>query len=74
MIYIINGQIITMNKENYNCGTIVVDNGKIVQIGKNISISPKEEDIVIDATNLWVMPGLIDAHCHIGITEEKKRD
>lgn len=72
MLYIINGHIMTMNKENYNCGTIVIDNGKIVKIGENISISPKEEDIVIDATNLWVMPGLIDAHCHIGITEEKK--
>lgn len=72
MLYIVNGQIWTMNKKNYNCGTIVIDNGKIVEIGENISISPKKDDIVIDAKNLWVMPGLIDAHCHIGITEEKK--
>ena len=72
MLYIINGKIWTMSKENYDCGTIVVDNRKIIEIGENIPISPKEEDIVIDAKNLWVLPGLIDAHCHIGITEEKK--
>lgn len=31
-----------------------------------------EEPVVIDASGCLVMPGLIEAHCHIGITEEKK--
>jgi imidazolonepropionase-like amidohydrolase len=28
--------------------------------------------MVIDAKGLWVMPGIIEAHCHIGISEEKE--
>lgn len=27
---------------------------------------------IIDASGCLVMPGLIEAHCHVGITEEKK--
>lgn len=27
---------------------------------------------MIDASNCWVTPGIIEAHCHIGIIEEKK--
>ena len=27
---------------------------------------------MIDARGGWILPGLIEAHCHIGITEEKK--
>ena len=34
---------------------------------------PLPEDAeVINALGCLVMPGLIEAHCHMGITEEKK--
>ena len=33
---------------------------------------PKGEYIDLDAQGGWILPGLIEAHCHIGITEEKK--
>ena len=34
---------------------------------------PSKEDLtVIDAKGNWVMPGLMEAHCHMGISEEKK--
>lgn len=29
-------------------------------------------DQVLDAGGGWVMPGIIEAHCHMGITEEKR--
>lgn len=50
-------------------GTILVDGGKIVKVGKRIKVPEGAE--VIDVTGKVVMPGLIDAHCHIGIIEEK---
>ncbi|BCJ93612.1 amidohydrolase [Anaerocolumna cellulosilytica] len=72
MLIIKNGKIVTMAGKTFESGCLVVENEKIVSIEERLTISPKAEDIVIDATGMWVLPGLIDAHCHIGITEEKK--
>lgn len=67
-----NGKIITMNDKVIENGSIHIKNGKILHIyDKPVSCYEIDEDI-IDATGLWVMPGIIEAHCHIGITEEKK--
>lgn len=71
MLWIIKGKILTMAGKNYDSGTIVIDQGKIIKIGDNISFLPNEDDTIINAKNLWVMPGLIDAHSHIGIMEQK---
>lgn len=68
MLAITNGRIITMTGQNHDQGTILIDGSKIKEIGDNLKI-PKGAEI-IDATGLVVMPGLIDAHCHVGILEE----
>lgn len=53
-------------------GSILLEDGKIQAVG-NIQVDERKEDLlVIDAGGGWVMPGLIEAHCHMGITEEKK--
>ncbi|RBP37255.1 dihydroorotase [Garciella nitratireducens] len=41
---------------------ILVENGIIVKIEENI---PSENTEVIDARNLWVLPGLVDMHAHL---------
>ena len=55
-------------------GCIHIENGKIAEIGRRdeIKIHPADCEPVIQATEGVVMPGLIEAHCHMGITEEKK--
>lgn len=72
VLLIKNGMVFTMAGKVLNPGDVLIDNKKIIEVDTNINITLKEDDIVIDATNLWVMPGLIEAHCHIGISEEKK--
>jgi imidazolonepropionase-like amidohydrolase len=42
---------------------ILVKSGKIVEVGANVEI-PRDAEIV-DLSNSWVMPGLIDAHTHV---------
>ena len=72
MILIKNGKIITMEDQILEAGCVLIEDGKIKSIDENIDVVINENDTVIDATGLWVMPGLIEAHCHVGITEEKK--
>ena len=66
MLLLKNGLIHTMT-ENAFLGDIVVNNGKIVAVGPALSQEGAE---VIDLGGRFVLPGLIDAHCHIGMWED----
>lgn len=69
MLLIHNGLLYTMEKEEPFYGDILIKDGKIERIADKISASADVE--VIDAKGLNVFPGFIDAHSHIGISEEK---
>lgn len=69
MLLIANGLLHTMESDTPIRADILVNEGKIVKIREKI-VPPNESD-VIDAENLNVYPGFIDAHSHIGIAEEK---
>ena len=85
VIIIANGRIRPMSGEAEYTGSILVKGSKISMIAKHTLVSPKYDEIwlknafdldehievtVIDAQGQWVFPGLIDAHCHLGIGEE----
>lgn len=61
-----NANVITMSGENYKNGCVLFDE-KILYIGEDCEQSADE---VIDAQGMIVMPGLIDAHCHVGMFED----
>lgn len=61
-----NGTVITITKGNLENTDVLVKDGKISQIGKGIAAPAGYQ--VIDATGMHVMPGIIDAHSHIGIS------
>ncbi|NOT74040.1 MAG: amidohydrolase family protein [Cyclobacteriaceae bacterium] len=60
-----NGTVLTITKGNLENTDVLVKDGKISQISKNIAAPAGVK--VIDATGLYVMPGIIDAHSHIGL-------
>jgi imidazolonepropionase-like amidohydrolase len=62
-----NGKIYTMAGNMIENGTVVIRDGKIEAAGKDVKIP--EGARVIDATNQVVMPGFIDANCHVGLEE-----
>ena len=47
---------------------ILIENGKIVEIGNNI-VAPLDAEI-IDAQGKFIYPGFIDAHTHLGLWED----
>ncbi len=61
-----------MAGRNYNPGCVLIENNKINKIAESININENCDNRVIDVNGAWVLPGLIDAHSHIGIFEEKK--
>lgn len=73
-MYIVGGRIVTMTGEEYPEGVIHIENGKIKAIGtrKEIPVHPAEQERVLVVEHGFIMPGIIEAHCHMGITEEKK--
>lgn len=73
-MYIIGGRILTMSGSDIEEGILRIKAGKIVQIGtkKEIKLQPEEDEQVLMAKKALIMPGLIEAHCHMGIMEEKK--
>lgn len=48
-------------------GIILIENGKIKEIGSDVKV-PAGVKLL---KSRYVMPGLVEAHCHIGIWEEK---
>jgi Tol biopolymer transport system component len=63
-----NARIITMEgDEVIENGTIVIEGNRITQVGRAADISlPISVDKVMDLRGKTVMPGLIDAHAHMG--------
>lgn len=57
-----NATILTVTKGKLENTDLLLQNGKIAQIGKNLSAPAGAQ--VIDATGKYVMPGIIDPHSH----------
>jgi imidazolonepropionase-like amidohydrolase len=64
-IFISNATILTIAHETIENGSLLIRDGKIAAIGKDLKVPPGAE--VIDATGQFVMPGIIDCHSHIAI-------
>lgn len=77
MLAIIHGNIKTMEERDYADGYIEIAHGKIVAVGDmqecDLATLQNDDKVqLIDAKGNLVMPGIMEAHCHMGITEEKK--
>lgn len=68
MILIKNGEVCNVDGSFEDGVSILIENGKIREIGKDL-VAPLDAKI-IDAEGLVVMPGFIDAHTHLGMWED----
>lgn len=69
MLLVQNGMVCTMEAEGWIQTDILMEYGKIVKMEKGIPVTEKMN--VLNAEGLQVFPGFIDAHSHIGISQEK---
>jgi imidazolonepropionase-like amidohydrolase len=60
-----NATVLTITKGTIQHGSILIRDGKIADVGPNVTAPAGAA--VIDATGMYVMPGIIDCHSHIAI-------
>jgi imidazolonepropionase-like amidohydrolase len=64
-IVIRNATVLTVSHGKIENGSVLIRNGKIVAVGKDVKASAGAT--VVDATGKWVTPGIVDCHSHIAI-------
>ena len=64
-VLIKNATVLTVTKGNLESSDVLVQNGIITQLGKNLT-APAGVN-TIDASGKYLMPGIIDAHSHVGL-------
>ncbi len=67
-----NAHVMTMAGKCFENGYISISNGKITGIGKMscAETGRLHDSEVIDAQGNYVLPGYIDAHCHLGLFDD----
>lgn len=73
-MYIVGGKILTMAGKEIADGVVHIKDGKIAAVGsrQEIEVKGESDEQIITVKDGIIMPGIIEAHCHMGITEEKK--
>ena len=60
-----NAHILTISEKGLEFEAMVIDNGKIIDLGKENQILNKySSENQVDCKSAYVYPGFIDAHCH----------
>jgi imidazolonepropionase-like amidohydrolase len=62
---LINAKVFPVNAEPIENGVLVIQNGKIIFVGKADELKGSFENI-IDVSGKVILPGLVDTHSHIG--------
>ncbi|TEB14945.1 hypothetical protein Psfp_02516 [Pelotomaculum sp. FP] len=72
MLALVGGRVITMAGPVIDRGTVLIDGDKITAVMEGVIVPSGAEPV--DVSGKVVMPGLIDAHNHVGIVEEIYRE
>ncbi len=64
-VLIRNATVLTVTKGTIENGSVLIENGKVTAVGKDVS-APAQAT-VIDGTGKYLMPGIIDCHSHTAI-------
>jgi imidazolonepropionase-like amidohydrolase len=64
-VLIRNATVLTVTKGMVENGSVLIENGRIAAIGKNVN-APADATVV-DATGKYLMPGIIDCHSHTAV-------
>ena len=67
-VAITGGRVVPVIGDPVEGGTVLIEDGKIAAVGAGLAVPAGAQ--VIDAAGSWLLPGLIEAHGHVGVAEE----
>ena len=67
LLVIKGGRVLPMSQGAIDGGMIVIENGKIKQVGKDLAVPTGAT--IIDAGQGWILPGLVEAHSTLGLQD-----
>lgn len=67
-ILLTNAYVYPITSEPIQNGDVLVENGKIKKVGKNLPVDSNVK--IIDCQNHYLLPGFIDVHTHLGLYDE----
>ena len=72
MLALTGGKVMTMTGKTFDRGIVIIEGKKITAVGEDLSIPRGCRTIKLDGC--LVTPGLVEAHCHVGVVEEVYRE
>ncbi len=72
LLYIEAGCVWTGTGDQFRPGGILLENGRIIHVGKPLSVSKDVERIVVSGG--FAMPAFLDAHSYLGVRKEEDRN
>jgi imidazolonepropionase-like amidohydrolase len=69
-VAIVGGRVAPIVGPDIPGGTVLIENGRIVAVGAADAVAVPDGAQVVDAAGSWVLPGFIEAHGHVGVSEE----
>jgi imidazolonepropionase-like amidohydrolase len=67
-VAIVGGRVVPIVGPEIDGGTVLIRDGKISAVGDSVTVPDGAR--VVDAAGSWVLPGFIEAHGHVGVSEE----
>jgi len=61
------GKIVTVTQGTIDGGMVLVADGKIEAVGRATDVPIPEGYTVVDASQSWLMPGMVEVHSHCGV-------
>ena len=65
---IVGGRVVPVAGPPFEDGVVLISDGRIEAVGRDLRVPEAAERV--DATGKVVLPGLVDAHTHLGVHEE----
>jgi imidazolonepropionase-like amidohydrolase len=69
-VAIVGGRVVPIMGAEIPGGTVLIEDGRIAAVGAGDAVSVPDGAQVVDAAGSWVLPGFIEAHGHVGVSEE----
>ncbi|WHZ06103.1 amidohydrolase [Neobacillus sp. YX16] len=63
-----NANVYPITSQPIQNGDVLVENGKIIKVGKNLLVDTNVK--IIECNNHYLFPGFIDVHTHLGLYDE----